>query len=100
MQVLNHGSRWPTMGAARARYTRGSTDEGPGVIINRIGGVSSPIPVFASGLICATSLWMCAGLGRTGTNFPASDGAPATDILAATVELGYAGYEFAAVSNP
>src|SRR5262245_4149831 len=63
MQVLNHGSRWPTMGAERARYTRGSTDDGPGVIINRIGGTSSPIPDFASGLIYATSIReLCAGL--------------------------------------
>src|SRR5690242_6309566 len=42
MHVLNHGSRCPTSGAASARYTRGSTDDGPGVSINRQGGLSSP----------------------------------------------------------
>src|SRR5580704_562063 len=42
MQVLNHGSRCPTNGVASARYTRASTDEGPGVSINRYGGLSSP----------------------------------------------------------
>jgi hypothetical protein len=36
----------PTTGAARARYTRGSIEDGPGVIISRIGGASSPIFVF------------------------------------------------------
>src|ERR1700688_3122509 len=43
MQVLNHGSMCPTIGAASARYTRGSIEEGLGVIISRIGGISSPI---------------------------------------------------------
>src|SRR5580704_4925052 len=42
MHVLNHGSRCPTSGVASARYTRGSTDDGPGVSINRYGGLSSP----------------------------------------------------------
>src|ERR1700688_5068639 len=42
MQVLNHGSRWPTNGVAIARYTRGSTEDGPGVSINRTGGFNSP----------------------------------------------------------
>src|SRR5262245_33542987 len=75
MQVLNHGSRWPTIGAASARYTRGSTDECPGVIINRIGGASSPIADFASRLICATSTRKYArGFCWTGLDFPASDG--------------------------
>src|ERR1700730_10966122 len=42
MQVLNHGSRWPTNGVAIARYTRGSIEDGPGVSINRTGGFNSP----------------------------------------------------------
>src|SRR6202166_3909462 len=42
MQVLNHGSRCPTNGVAIARYTRGSTEDGPGVSINRTGGFNSP----------------------------------------------------------
>src|SRR5579885_2674360 len=42
MHVLNQGSRWPTSGVARARYTRGSTEEGPGVSISRTGGANSP----------------------------------------------------------
>src|ERR1700693_6484831 len=42
MQVLNHGSRWPTNGVAIARERRGSTDDGPGVSINRTGGFNSP----------------------------------------------------------
>ncbi len=40
---VNHGSMWPTIGAAIARYTRGSTHDGPGVSIKRCGGKSSPI---------------------------------------------------------
>src|SRR5271170_3226758 len=43
MHVLNQGSRCPTNGAASARYTRGSIDDGPGVNINRVGGSSSPM---------------------------------------------------------
>src|SRR5216684_8581658 len=43
MQPLNHGSRWPTKGVASARYTRGSMDEGPGVSMSRLGGLSSPM---------------------------------------------------------
>src|ERR1700704_1436781 len=43
MHVLNQGSRCPTSCVAIARYTRGSTDDGPGVSINRTGGFSSPI---------------------------------------------------------
>src|SRR3984957_20318374 len=39
---VNHGSMWPTSGVARARYTRGSMLEGPGVSIKRAGGRSSP----------------------------------------------------------
>ena len=42
MQPRNQGSRWPTMGEARARYTRGSMEHGPGVIIKRMGGFNSP----------------------------------------------------------
>src|SRR6266849_6797547 len=42
MQPLNHGSICPTSGVAIARYTRGSTEDGPGVSINRTGGFSSP----------------------------------------------------------
>src|SRR5579863_2252693 len=34
---------WPTIGAAVARYTRGSTHDGPGVNIKRWGGRSSPM---------------------------------------------------------
>src|SRR6267154_5067391 len=51
MQVLNHGSMCPTTGAASARYTRGSIEDGPGVIISRIGGASSPIFFSAPSLI-------------------------------------------------
>ena len=40
---VNHGSIWPTSGAAIARYTRGSTQEGPGVSISCSGGRSSPM---------------------------------------------------------
>ena len=43
MQPRNHGSMWPTSGVANARYTRGSTEDGPGVNISRTGGLSSPI---------------------------------------------------------
>src|SRR5205823_4343883 len=43
MQPRNHGSMWPTSGVADARYTRGSTEDGPGVNISRTGGLSSPI---------------------------------------------------------
>src|ERR1700676_5493883 len=42
MQVLNHGSTWPTSGVAIARYTRGSTEDGHGGSINRTGGFNSP----------------------------------------------------------
>src|SRR5712692_11265484 len=42
MQPLNHGSICPTSGVAIARYTRGSMEDGPGVSINRTGGLSSP----------------------------------------------------------
>src|SRR5271155_3553226 len=42
MHSRNQGSRWPTMGAANARYTRASIEHGPGVIIRRVGGASSP----------------------------------------------------------
>src|SRR5882757_2497765 len=51
MQVLNHGSMCPTTGAASARYTRGSIEDGPGVIISRIGGANSPIFFSAPSLI-------------------------------------------------
>src|ERR1700730_6060706 len=43
MQPRNHGSMCPTRGVANARYTRGSIEDGPGVIISRTGGLSSPI---------------------------------------------------------
>src|SRR5579862_7009806 len=45
---VNHGSMCPTIGAAMARYTRGSTQDGPGVSINRWGGSSSPGKSFRS----------------------------------------------------
>src|SRR5207248_8874900 len=48
MQVLNHGSRWPTTGAESARYTRGSIEEGPGVIISRVGGANGLIAILGS----------------------------------------------------
>src|SRR5271157_3948035 len=48
MQPRNHGSRCPTNGVARARYTRGSIEDGPGVIIKRTGGLSSPIGLLMS----------------------------------------------------
>src|SRR5712692_9947339 len=56
MQPLNHGSRCPTSGVARARYTRGSIDDGPGVSINRAGGLSSPmcwVMTFCPSFSCA-----------------------------------------------
>src|ERR1700683_1630491 len=43
---MNQGSICPTSGADMARYTRGSMQEGPGVIIKRAGGRSSPIISF------------------------------------------------------
>src|ERR1700747_195277 len=42
----NQGSMWPTRGVLIARYTRGSIFEGPGVIIKRVGGRSSPMISF------------------------------------------------------
>src|SRR5271157_6354076 len=51
MQPRNHGSRCPTNGVARARYTRGSIEDGPGVIIKRAGGLSSPIGLVMSVLL-------------------------------------------------
>src|SRR5579863_7798088 len=88
MQVLNHGSMCPTIGAANARYTRGSIDEGPGVIISRIGGASSPILLFSvPSLISLTSnlhrRTACRGVVRLprtryseNFNFPASPPKP------------------------
>src|ERR1700733_8993754 len=43
MQPRNQGSTCPTSGVAKARYTRGSIDDGPGVSISRFGGLSSPM---------------------------------------------------------
>src|ERR1700720_487778 len=43
MHPRNQGSMWPTSWVASARYTRGSMEEGPGVIIRRTGGLSSPM---------------------------------------------------------
>src|ERR1700690_232564 len=43
MNSVNQGSTCPTSGADSARYTRGLTQEGPGVSINRVGGCNSCI---------------------------------------------------------
>src|SRR5262249_7155549 len=44
--LMNQGSRWPTSGVAIARYTRGSTHDGPGVNMILVGGRSSPTDSF------------------------------------------------------
>src|ERR1700682_1237097 len=41
MNSVNQGSTCPTIGDASARYTRGLTQEGPGVSISLVGGCNS-----------------------------------------------------------
>src|SRR5882757_1383313 len=93
MQVLNHGSMCPTTGAASARYTRGSIEDGPGVIISRIGGANSPIFFSAPSLILSNLRFSAAGTPvsldsqapeRIGTlRFCRNRKVPATAILSA-----------------
>src|SRR5712692_4522982 len=78
MQPRNHGSRCPTNGIESARYTRGSTEDGPGVSINRTGGFSSPMcwVITLALLVLATrSRWMSERpAGLCFGDFPASAG--------------------------
>src|ERR1700681_2841980 len=61
MNSVNQGSTCPTIGEASARYTRGLTQEGPGVSINLVGGCNSSI-----GLDILNNLLFRAERQRTG----------------------------------
>src|SRR5208283_6134195 len=73
MHPRNHGSRCPTSGVASARYTRGSIEEGPGVIIKRGGGFNSPIGLVIDIPLLETSNEPSYGALRKRPAYPASE---------------------------